>query len=467
MKISFQQGRDIYESHPGLSLIDKVIRSLGLNKRNVFVEESSRLGYIPYGTIVQAEIFKQCLALTNYADIDKLNRDPMFSELLGCTISPETHRQKLDSLGKIEGIFKNIDDLNFKILQQCNFTTEEYNGKNFIPFDLDVTPFLNPGVHKMGVSRTYKGVDGFSPMMSYLGGYAVCFQLREGTQHSENGTPEYLQDYLDRMKGINVDLQSVLVRADSAHDDEKFLNTCISNQTKFIVKVNPRSETYTDVIRFVKTKRQPEILKNGNKKYYYVALKPPRTGVDRNCLYRVYEIEEVALTDNESLLKFCNVSEDDPNFGRESWIDYHVESYWTNLEIDEVNKIGFDETKIAKMCIESYHNHATSEQYHSEVKTDMNMELLPSKYFSTNALILRLSAISYNILRKISYLAIELDSNLQHHKNRKTLRIRLSTVIDEFCRIPCRIIVHSRRMIVKLSKTYRFFSTFIKMLSLL
>ena len=176
----------------------------------------------------------------------------------------------------------------------------------------------------------------------------------------------------------------------------------------------------------------------------------------------MYEIEEVALTDNESLLKFCNVSEDDPNFGRESWIDYHVESYWTNLEIDEVNKIGFDETKIAKMCIESYHNHATSEQYHSEVKTDMNMELLPSKYFSTNALILRLSAISYNILRKISYLAIELDSNLQHHKNRKTLRIRLSTVIDEFCRI-----VHSRRMIVKLSKTYRFYSTFIKMLSLL
>lgn len=467
MEITFKQGRDIYESHPGLSLVYKITRGLGLNKRNVFLEESSRPGYIPYGTIIQAEIFKQCHALTNYADIDKMNGDPLFSELLGRTISPETLRQKLDALGKVDGILEKVDDLNFKMLQQCSFTTEEYNGKKFIPLDLDVTPFLNPGVHKMGVSRTYKGEDGFSPMMSYLGGYAVCFQLREGTQHSENGTPEYLQDYLDRIKGINVDLESVLVRADSAHDDEKFLNTCLSNHTNFIVKVNPRSEDYTDVIRFVKTKRQPDILKNGNKKYYYVGLKPPRAGVDRNSLYRVYEIEEEALTDNESLLKFCELSEDDPDFGRESWIKYHVESYWTNLEIGEVNKIGFDEIKIAKMCIESYHNHATSEQYHSEVKTDMNMELLPSKYFSTNSLILRLSAISYNILRKISYLSVELDNNFQHHKNHKTLRIRLSTVINEFCRIPCRIVVHARRMIVKFSKTYRFYSTYIKLLSIL
>ena len=56
-----------------------------------------------------------------------------------------------------------------------------------VPCDIDVTPFANPGVHKEGISCTYKLVDGFAPINAYLGGYAECFDLREGKQHSENG----------------------------------------------------------------------------------------------------------------------------------------------------------------------------------------------------------------------------------------------------------------------------------------
>lgn len=45
----------------------------------------------------------------------------------------------------------------------------------YVPVDIDVTPFDNSKTKKEGVSRTYKGFDGFAPIMAYIGseGYSV------------------------------------------------------------------------------------------------------------------------------------------------------------------------------------------------------------------------------------------------------------------------------------------------------
>lgn len=51
--------------------------------------------------------------------------------------------------------------------------------------------------------------------------------------------------------------------------------------------------------------------------------------------------------------------------------------------------------------ISLYHNHIICEQFHSEIKSDMGIERLPSGKFDTNALILKLGMIAYNILRII------------------------------------------------------------------
>ena len=59
-----------------------------------------------------------------------------------------------------------------------------------VPVDIDVTPMDNSKSKKEGVSRTYKGFDGYAPMMAYIGteGYAINFELREGKQHCQKGT---------------------------------------------------------------------------------------------------------------------------------------------------------------------------------------------------------------------------------------------------------------------------------------
>ena len=75
-----------------------------------------------------------------------------------------------------EAVHEMDDDKDF-------YKTALANG--LVPVDIDVTPMDNSKSKKEGVSRTYKGGDGYAPMMAYIGteGYAINFELREGKQH--------------------------------------------------------------------------------------------------------------------------------------------------------------------------------------------------------------------------------------------------------------------------------------------
>ena len=57
------------------------------------------------------------------------------------------------------------------------------------------------------------------------------------------------------------------------------------------------------------------------------------------------------------------------------------------------------QSKQAKLIIDSYRDRGESEQFHSEYKTDPDIERLPSGKFATNALIVLLGTIAFNIVR--------------------------------------------------------------------
>lgn len=67
--------------------------------------------------------------------------------------------------------------------------------------------------------------------------------------------------------------------------------------------------------------------------------------------------------------------------------DIECNAIWTNL--------GWSNDDI----INGYHAHGECEQFHSEIKTDMDVERLPSGKFDTNKLVLELPVLAYNILR--------------------------------------------------------------------
>jgi len=69
----------------------------------------------------------------------------------------------------------------------------------FVPVNIDVTPFDNSKSNKEGVSRTYKGFDGYAPIMAYIGteGYLVNLELRIGKQHCQKETPDFLRETIE------------------------------------------------------------------------------------------------------------------------------------------------------------------------------------------------------------------------------------------------------------------------------
>ena len=94
-----------------------------------------------------------------------------------------------------------ILSVNISLFKACYVQpTALENG--LVPLDIDVTPFDNSKSHKEGVSRTYKNFDGYAPIMAYIGteGYGCNFELREGSQHCQNGTPVFLRETIAAAK---------------------------------------------------------------------------------------------------------------------------------------------------------------------------------------------------------------------------------------------------------------------------
>ena len=71
-----------------------------------------------------------------------------------------------------------------------------------------------------------------------------------------------------------------------------------------------------------------------------------------------------------------------------------INMFWTNLGDSDEDIIAL------------YHAHGECEQFHSEIKTDMGVERLPSGKFDTNELVLELTVLAYNILRMIGQEAV-------------------------------------------------------------
>jgi len=125
--------------------------------------------------------------------IETFREDSFFQCSLGLKQVPSspTLRQRFDKVGNHwNGI---VMEESARMLKHANAAITPCHG-NLAPLDIDVSPFDNSGTEKEGVSRTYKGHDGYAPIFSYLGeeGYCINTELREGKDHSQNNTAEYL-----------------------------------------------------------------------------------------------------------------------------------------------------------------------------------------------------------------------------------------------------------------------------------
>ena len=316
-----------------------------------------------------------------------------------------------------EAVHEMDDDKDF-------YKTALANG--LVPVDIDVTPMDNSKFKKEGVSRTYKGFDVYAPMMAYIGteGYAINFELREGKQHCQKGTVEFLQETIKLCHKLTD--KPLLIRLDSGNDSIDNVAVLMDTGCFFIIKRNLRRESTDDWFEMAKQYFQNVNSPRDGKTVYIGSDWKTVTSKQFNKEFTLrtgYEITERTID----------------KYGQFNLVpDVEVETWWTNL--------GDPDEEIIRL----YHAHGECEQFHSEVKTDMDLERLPSGKFATNALILELGMIAYNILRMIGQGTI---GGRAPRQKRDVKRRRLRTVISNLIMLAGHVTMHARQLIIGLGKS--------------
>ena len=316
-----------------------------------------------------------------------------------------------------EAVHEMDDDKDF-------YKTALANG--LVPVDIDVTPMDNSKSKKEGVSRTYKGFDVYAPMMAYIGteGYAINFELREGKQHCQKGTVEFLLETIKLCHKMTD--KPLLICLDSGNDSIDNVAVLMDTGCFFIIKRNLRRESTDDWFEMAKQYCQNVNSPRDGKTVYIGSDWKTVTSKQFNKEFTLrtgYEITERTID----------------KYGQFNLVpDVEVETWWTNL--------GDPDEEIIRL----YHAHGECEQFHSEVKTDMDLERLPSGKFATNALILELGMIAYNILRMIGQGTI---GGRAPRQKRDVKRRRLRTVISNLIMMAGHVTMHARQLIIGLGKS--------------
>ena len=424
----FQEGSESLSSHTGLGLAGALLERTELKDRLSSVELlGCKDPVIAHSDIVFSMIGLQCIGKPDYDAIEPFRKTPFFTQSLGIDRCPSCSalRQRLDVAGyAFDGIIK---EESARLIRN---TAPDIKGVStsdgvMIPLDIDVSPFDNSKTNKEGVSRTYKGHDGFAPIFAYLGrdGYLVNLELREGKQHCQNGTVEFLSESIKYSKSITDDV--ILVRLDSGNDCLDNIRVCVDEDVEWIIKRNIRREKKADWLQIAKEVGQKSNPRDG-KTVWRGEIYRNINGFEKP-LRIVFEVTERSIDKKGQFLIVPDIA---------------VDTYWTSLEA------------IPNEIIWFYHEHGESEQFHSELKSDMDLERLPSGNFKTNALVLLLGMLSYNILRLCGQESLRDNGNKEGNPSYrgKAGRRRIRTVMQDLIYVASHLTTRGKQWFLSFGK---------------
>ena len=392
----------------------------------------------PNSDILKPMILSILSADPNFNTIDDFREnEDFYVEAMGLhenkLPSEATVRQRMDDIGdSLNNIF---DRINVDLLLSTKAVISP-SKCGMVPVDTDVTPCINERCKKEGASVTYKRKLGFAPILSYIGaeGYPLAVEFREGKQHCQKNTPEFLRQCITAARELT-DLP-LLFRLDSGNDAAENIGLFMEAQVTqkknvfFIIKRNPRVSNagmswYENIhqccLNQTKVREGKERLVGSD----WIAVTYD--------IYDEYQDRMIKETRNIRCVYDVTYRTIDKNGNHLLIPEYEVDLYWTNTALSD------------EQVIEEYHAHGESEQYHSEIKTDMNAELFASEKFATNSLILHLTVLCYNILRILGQASLEEGTT---SNKRAIFRRRVGTIIQYIICAPAIFTRHSRQYAV-------------------
>lgn len=422
MAFEIQSSTERLESVAGLALIGAIARKTGIlgiagQRRSYNNAIVSMFGLLAQGR-------------SSFEEIDVYRSNDLFGQSLGLSSIParETLRLYLEKLAGDPTILENIRTCNVALLQQARPTPIELEGRYYLPVDVDVSILNNTGSHKEGVSRTYLGTDGYAPIFSYIGteGYMLDCELRPGSQHCQKGTPEFLRRNLSLIKNLP-NTHPLLFRLDGGNDAVDTIKALADAEAPtpfFIIKRNLRRESVLYWYELAQSLGVKRTVYPGKDVYTGSVTKShPHATADMPVFDIVFQVTVRTIDRDGTRLLVPDVE---------------VETWWTNM------------VESPEVVIALYHDHGTSEQYHSELKSDMGVERLPSGKMKVNALILQVAMVAFNTLRLIGQRALG-KADLLPLKTTAT-RKRIRKVLSDLITIGCKLVRHGRRWILRITE---------------
>ena len=212
----------------------------------------------------------------------------------------------------------------------------------------------------------------------------------------------------------------ILLRLDSAHDardNRDFLRE--QDQIDFLIKWNPRKQDPLAWANKAQAKEVWSLDRDGKMEAVLSEDLPDEPG-----LRRIVKVT-VRTSDASGQLYL------EPEVSIEGWI--------TSLPADVASE---------QHIMALYSDHATSEQFHSEFKTDLDLERLPSGKFDTNNLVMAFATMGYNVLRWMGLRLTAPDAPVRHPAKRRRLR----TVMQELMTMACRLVHSGRQWILRFGR---------------
>lgn len=423
-------------SHSGLALAGILLQGTKLKRRCDRLKISEGRPEISHGDNVLSMIALLCMGKSDFEAINafEAESDEFFRLALGLGRVPSepTLRQRLDAAGLHDSkaatpVASRVRTI---LLEESAEAVRRHAPKltacfaDWIPLDSDVSPFDNSHTKKEKVSYTYKGMDGYAPNFAYLGqeGYMLNCELRPGSQHCQCGTPAFLDETLKLARRITQ--AKLLVRMDSGNDDVenvKVLRKKEHGPVDWIIKRNLRKESLEEWFEEACAHGDSVDCRAGKEVWIGDVWREHGGKLERVV---VEGIRRTTAADGQVLLL----------------PELEINTFWTSLKPTQVT---------AQQVVELYHDHGTSEQFHSEFKTDMDIERLPSGKFATNALVLECGLVAYNLLRLCGQESLRQDKHMPPDQKmpirKRVQRRRLRSVIQDMIYMACRLVRHAHR----------------------
>ena len=435
-RIEVKQRDDELTPVGGLALVGHYLKALAPQWAQLDAALPIRAG------VSNSDVLRSYLGLlvqgkSDFDAVEGYRGDKFFKAALGIGLLPSspTLRQRLDA--QAAAMFEHVPGMIERLLssQRADYGVLACG---WLPLDVDTFAMDNGGTAKEGVGRTYAGVDGYCPLAAYLGSHDFCLELalRPGVQHSARETDLNLERVIPLAQRLSATgpKAPILARLDSGFDSAALMrsieacNQAGQPQVDWLIKWNPRS---VDAARLL-ARLDAEPGTRWHK---------PRAGK------RVTVWEEAIQVDGVTrpLRRILRLIEREIDRRGQHLIvpEVELEGWTTSLGAGQFS---------ADMIMLLYADHGTHEQFHSEFKTDLDLERLPSGKFDTNHLVCQLAALAMDILRLMGQRGLlGPDAPVRHSAKRR----RLKTVMQELIYRAGRIIEHGRRLILGLGANDR------------